>query len=431
MRIVPRPFRDLEDPRQVLVWGLYDLANQSFTLLIITLLFSLYVREVVVEGGGERGAFVWSLMHGGSLLLVVLLSPFLGALADARGWRKQFLIGSGVLCACLTCALALVGPGAVLMAALLYMPANICFQLGENFLGSFLPLIASPRQVGRVSAIAWTMGYVGALALLVLTAGGMAIFDLREVAQWRPFFVFAGLWFLLGLIPAAIWLRDDPPDADAPSALTRLRKTLQEAGRYRQLARFLIAFCIYSFGVQVIVGFASIIASDFGFRQVHLVLFVAQLTVVAGIASALTSRYQDRIGAKATIAVFLVLWVASAGALILIRVVWQGHGPQWPLWMTGNLMGLALGGIGTASRAMVARFTPRHRSAEFFALWGVSYKLAGAVGVLAFGGVARAFGQLASLVLLLGFFVLGFVLLTRVNERAGLRSARRAQRDHA
>ncbi len=428
---MPHPFRDLEQPRQVLVWGLYDLANQSFTLLIITLLFSLYVREVVVEGGDEHGSFVWSLMHGGSLLLVVLLSPPLGALADARGWRKRFLVGTGLLCAVLTCALALVGPGAVLLAALLYIPANLCFQLGENFLASFLPLITSPRQVGRVSAIAWTMGYIGALILLVLTAAGMVIFDLRAVAQWRPFFVFAGLWFLLGLLPAAFWLRDDPPDADAPGALQRLRTTLREARRYRQLGRFLVAFCVYSFGVQVIVGFASIIASDFGFRQIHLVLFVAQLTVVAGIAAALTSRYQDRIGAKATIAIYLAIWIVSALMLLLIRLVWQGQGPQWPLWVTGNLMGLGLGGIGTASRAMVARFTPRHRSAEFFALWGVGYKLAGAVGVLAFGGIARAFGQIASLVLLLGFFVLGFILLTRVDERAGLRSARRAQRDHA
>jgi UMF1 family MFS transporter len=114
--------------------------------------------------------------------------------------------------------------------------------------------------------------------------------------------------------------------------------------------------------------------------------------------------------------------------LVVIKLVWPGGGPQWPLWVVGNGLGVGLGGIGTASRTLLARFTPKDRRAEFFGLWGMTYKLAAAVGVLSFGAVARVFGELASLVLLAAFFGVGLVLMLRVNEVSGLRAAMRADR---
>lgn len=465
------PFKGLPNGREVWAWGMYDLANQSFTLLIITLLFSLYVQQVVtphpvatpeqvagikaaadagaalspdlatlrdsMELADRAGAFRWSLMHGSSLIIVVVLSPIIGALADIRGWRKQVLVGTGVLCCVLTCGLGLVGPGALVLAALLYIPANLCYQIGENFLASFLPDVSTPRNIGRVSATGWTMGYVGALLLLVGALLGMTLFDLKTVAQWRPLFVFAGLWFAINMIPTIIFLRDDVPQPEARrlgmvrAGIGRVFETISHTRRYRQLALFLAAFLIYGFGVQVVIGFASIIAKSFGFEQTDLVIFVAQITITAGIAAFATGRFQDAIGAKTTVLIYLVVWMLSCGGLVAVKLIWPVHGPQWPLWLIGNGLGFGLGGIGTASRSMVGRLTPKHRTAEFFGLWGVSYKLAGAIGVLSFGAVARTFGELASLCLLFGFFVFGFVLVLPVRELAGVRAARRAERTHA
>lgn len=462
------PFRGLPNPREVWAWGMYDLANQSFTLLIITLLFSLYVQQVVTPhpmvtpdqlaaikaaaGSGaalppdlaslrdaadladRTGAFRWSLMHGGSLILVVVLSPIIGALADIRGWRKQVLIGTGIVCCVLTGALGLVGPGALLLAALLYIPANLCYQIGENFLASFLPDVSTPRNIGRVSATGWTMGYVGALLLLIGALIGMMVFGLKTVAQWRPLFVFAGVWFAINMIPTIVFLRDDAPQPEARAlgmiraSIGRVMDTIAHTRHYRQLALFLTAFLIYGFGVQVVIGFASIIAKSFGFEQTELVIFVAQITITAGIAAFGTGKFQDAIGAKTTVLIYLVVWMLSCGGLVAVKLIWPVHGPQWPLWIIGNGLGFGLGGVGTASRSMVGRLTPKHRTAEFFGLWGVSYKLAGALGVLSFGAVARAFGELASLCLLFGFFVVGFVLVLPVNEIAGVRAARRAER---
>jgi len=157
-------------------------------------------------------------------------------------------------------------------------------------------------------------------------------------------------------------------------------------------------------------------------------VLVTRITRGAGVAAAITSTFQDRIGGRATVLAYLGVWIASAAGLLLIKLIWPSGGPQWPVWVIGNGLGFALGGVGTASRALVARFTPRHRTAEFFGLWGMTYKFAGAVGVLSFGAVARVFGDAASLGLLLSFFVAGALLVARVDETAGMLAARRAER---
>src|SRR5690606_17370955 len=201
-----------------------------------------------------------------------VVSPLAGAIGDIRGWRKQILVATGVLCACLTCALGLIGPDMILLAALLYVPANLCYQIGENFLASFLPEVSTSRTIGRISAIGWTMGYVGALLLLIAVVIGMLGLGRQETEQWRPFFVFAGVWFLVFMIPATIVLRNDAPTARNAGGLLgqsfgRLVETVKQVRRYRQLAMFLLAVLIYGFGGQGVTGCASGIAAGHGVEE--------------------------------------------------------------------------------------------------------------------------------------------------------------------
>lgn len=419
----------------MLAWSLYDLANQSFTLLINTLLFAIYFKEVIV-GDDVRGDALWSATYAVSMLVVVVVSPLLGALADCRGLRKLVLIATGIACAVLTACLAATGHGMVALAVAIYIPANIMYQIGENFLASFLPSISTSRTIGRISATGWAMGYVGALVLLVITATAMQVYGLGTPSSWRIFFVFAGIWFLLNMIPAMRGLHEPPVVRGearggfiATEALARLKDTALSAGRFRQLVVFLGAFFVYGMGVQVVVAFASIIARDFGFGTVKLVLFILQLTITAGGAAIATGFFQDRIGARLTVLIYLVVWMLGAGGLLTISL--NQPCPEWPFWLAGNLIGIGLGGIGTASRSLVGRFTPGHKTAEFFGLWGMVYKLAGVVGVGSFGQVKAWIGMPASLMLLLGFFAAGFVLTLYVRETAGVRAAKRAERESA
>jgi len=210
-------------------------------------------------------------------------------------------------------------------------------------------------------------------------------------------------------------------------AALRMRDTARSAGRFSQLVRFLAAFFVYGMGVQVIIAFASIIARDFGFDTTKLVLFVLQLTVTAGAAAIATAKYQDRMGTKPTILLYLGIWAISGAGMFTMSVI-PGC-PEWVFWVVGNGIGFGIGGIGTASRAMVARFTPAHKTAEFFGLWGMVYKLAGVVGVASFGQVKAWIGMPVSLAMLTGFFAVGFLLMLRVDEMSGFKAARRYERN--
>jgi len=433
-----RPFTGLPNGREVLAWAMYDLANQSFTLLMITLLFPIYFKRVIVGGAlaDTRGESLWSIAGSASLLLVVVLSPFVGAAADAYGLKKRLLMTTGAFCAALTIVLALLGPGMAAIAMAVFMAANLAYQLGENLLAGFLPEISTPRNIGRVSATGWAFGYVGALVLQIIVVVAMLAFGWKDPTNWTPFFVLAGLWFLGGMIMPGLVLRETPARTGGgdhtlvAATLARFADTVKRAAEYKQLVRFLTAFFVYALGVQTIIYFAGIIAEGFGMDDVRLMIFALQLSITAGIAAIATGIYQDRIGAKTTVAIFLGVWIVTVSGLLALTLIPASARAdnQWAFWVVGNGVGLGLGGIGTASRSMVGLFTPKARTAEFFGLWGMTYKFAGVVGVLAFGQARAYVSDTASMVLLLAFFVVGLALLMRVNATAGIRAAHRAQK---
>lgn len=443
------PFRSLPNPREVWAWGMYDLANQSFTLLINTLLFSVYFKQVVVDDGSAtaaaRGDRLWSIVVPISMLIVVVVSPYLGALADGRGCKKKILISTGFICVAFTCAFGLIGPGDVALAIALYIPANIAYQIGENFLASFLPEVSTPANIGRVSAIGWTMGYVGALLVSLALLISLLI-GIDDKTEWRPLFVFAGLWFLGGMIAPMIVLREAAPVAThsgattaSKEAMARLRETFADAGRYAQLLKFFAAFFTYGMGMQSVIFFAAIIATDVAFQgredaETMLFLFTILLTISAGAGAIFTANVQDRIGSMRTLKMFLVVWMLATAGLSAYSILASRSNtppPLWSFWIIGALVGIGLGGVGPASRATVGLFTPRHKTAEFFGLWGLVYKLAGVVGVLCFGQVKASFGNPVSLGLLFGYFAVGFLLLFAVNERRGVESARQSEDEAA
>ncbi|MEO1129661.1 MAG: MFS transporter, partial [Planctomycetota bacterium] len=365
------PFRGLPNPREVWAWGMFDLANQSFTLIINTLLFGVFLATVALNesdadpDASKYGDLVWSLFGSVSLGIVVLLSPVLGAMADARAAKKTFLIGTGVSCAILTCGLALtpsganIGiPAAVAIAALLYIPANVAFNVGENFLASFLPEIATRDTVGRISAIGWTMGYVGALLLLVLLAVISAILGINEPGEYRPLLLFAGLWFGAMLIPTMLFLPErataDPACREVnpiTHAFGRIAMSWREATHFRDLLRLLIAFLIYGMGVQVIVFFGGKIAKDdFGLETTGMAMFLITTTLAAAAAAVLLGRTQDRIGHARAIFLMLGVWLATAlGLATLVFLRSQADDPStfptWPLWIVAMGVGAGLGGV--------------------------------------------------------------------------------------
>jgi len=438
-----RRFYPLEGlPRQGQLWSWisYDVANQSFTLIVNTMLFSIFFATVVVrdEAIDDR---LWALAYGGSMLLAALCSPLAGAAADERAWKKAGLVVTGLLCSACTCALAFIQPGQVWLALLLYMPANFAFAIGENFLASFLPSLARQHEVGKVSGFSWGLAYLAALLLLAVTAGGMALFKIPSPEQWRPFFLMAGLWFLVFTLPTVFRLREPALERSVGSGRSwwtagffRLADTCGHLRNYRDLTLLMAASFFFATGMSVVVSFASKLAAEYGFKEVQMVLFMAVITVSGVIGTLVPMLFQDRLGHRLTSALLLGVWVLAAAGFAGYAHLYEVHAlrgggsayPTWPLWVVGNLLGFGLGSLGSANRAFVGYLAPPGKSAEMFGIWGLMIKLA-AVMTFPFAWVKDRAGSPLALLLLAGLLAVGLLLTLCIDEKRGHAAARGAE----
>ncbi len=426
------PLQGFPHQRQLWTWISYDVANQSFTLIVNTLLFPIFFAQVVVRNDAIDDR-LWSIVFGSSMLLTAILSPVAGAAADERGWKKRCLIGSGWICGLFTCGLAFIQPGQLWLAVALYIPANFAYSIGENFLASFLPTLGRQDQIGRVSGFSWACAYAAALLLLVLTAGAMVLWNLQSPDQWRPFLVFAGLWFLAFLIPTMMWLREpEVPRVEhagrnlVSAGFARLAETIRHTSRYRDLAMLMLASLFYGTGMSVVIFFASKLAEEYGFTQVHLVLFVAVITVSGIVGTIIPTLVQDRFGHRRSTVLLLGVWILAAVAFALYAHLHDSHSrlpgaspyPTWPLWVIGNLLGFGLGSLGSANRAFVGYLAPPSRAAEMFGIWGLMFKLA-AIMTFPFAAMKDTVGTPEALLLLAGCMVIGLVLTLLIDEKRG------------
>lgn len=408
------PLRGLPNQRQIWAWIAFDVANQSFTLIINTLLFALFFAEVIVQDPRLDDRY-WSLTFGSSMLLTAVCSPILGKIADLRGWKKRLLIGTGMLCAVLTCCLGLLPPKAVALAMLLYIPANFAFQAGESLLSSFLPSLAPADQIGRVSGFSWACSYCAAFMLLLLTGIGMTAFGLREPHQWRPLIVFAGVWFLVFSIPTMLWLHE--PARGHEVAHIGLRRLLQ-----RDLTLLLVASLFYGTAMNVIIFFAGKLAAEYGFRQQQLILFVAVITVTGVFGTVLPMLAQDRLGHRGCVMGILVVWLCTTLYFAAFAAYHKPGDPTWPLWIIGNLLGFGLGALGTANRAFVGYLSKPGHEGETYGVWGMTMKLS-AIMTFPFAWVRDTLGTAQSLLLLAGFVVAGMLITFFIDEKRGRASS--------
>ncbi|MFW6181529.1 MAG: MFS transporter, partial [Spirochaetota bacterium] len=269
--------------REIFGFMMFDFANSSYTTVIVTAVFNAYFVQVVVDQG-NRGELLWAVALSISYLLVMLLGPVLGAMADYAGAKKRFLLGTYLLCVVFTGLLFLVKPGYVVPAMLFVVLSNFGYASGENFVSSFLPDIARPGEMGRVSGYAWGFGYVGGILSLVLSLlliTGLETGGADPGAASLPvrltFLMTAG-FFALAALPTFLWLRErrrvaageGPVQRPLATAFKvsfgRLADTYRKIGAFRELMKFLLSFLMFNSGIQVVIAFAAIFAQkELGF----------------------------------------------------------------------------------------------------------------------------------------------------------------------
>ena len=419
--------------REIFAWAMYDFANSGYTTVVLTAVYNAYFVGVIARANGAdngTATFLWTLAMGVTNFLVLASAPVLGAVADRRAWKKRFLLMTTIGCVAFTVLLGFAGPGDIGFAMAFVILASFMFASGENLIAAFLPEIARQDDMGRISGYGWTLGYIGGLLVLGLCLAYIAWAEAQGQGAAR--YVPVTLWitaaiFGLAALPTFFWLRERAVPVALPpgqgylrAGFARVRHTLSEALRFRDLFRFLVTLAVYYCGINTVVVLAAVYAQQvMGFSVQEAILLILVVNVTAAAGAFLFGQFQDRLGSVRTLALTLLLWIV---ALVLAYATES----RASFWVVANLVGLALGSSQSAGRALVGQFSPPERAAEFFGLWGLAGKLAAIVGPVTYGAIAwLSHGDHRLALLSTGaFFVAGLVLLLTVNESRGRAAAR-------
>ena len=427
------PFPDLSPPaspvsrRTVFAWAMYDWANSAYSTLLITVVLH-YVQEIVLPDRRGPAVFAWSI--GAAMLVAAVLSPIVGAVADANRSKRRWLAGTAFCGVLAAVAMAIAPPDQTWLVIAAFILMGVCFELSLVPYNGFLPEITTEKTINRVSALGFAMGYVGgavplAIAWLIIHYGqGSGL--LSEADQHRAGILLLGLWWGVFSLPTVLVLRDRgrPPDKREPllqaarHAVGEVGRTVAGMRRYPALAMFLLAFLFYNDGMQTVVTQSMTLANkDLGFSidEMFLLVFVIQMVALPG--SLIVGRLSDWIGQKPTLLACLAVW---AGLLVAAMFVES----KTPFWIMGVVLALVLGGTQSVGRAIMGLMTPPKRAGEFFGFFNVSGKAASVLGTVQFGAIVylTANSRLAAVSLLV-FFLIGGVIMLRVNVAEGRRQA--------
>lgn len=416
------------DRRKAISWAFYDWANSAFATTVIAGFFPIFFKQYWSAGAPVTQSTFW-LGAANSLasLLIVFLAPLLGAIADRGGARKRFLLAFAALGIVMTGALYGVAQGRWIWAATFYILALIGFSAGNIFYDALLVGVAGQRKLDIVSALGYSLGYLGGgllFALNVLMTLYPDWFGLADAAEGvRVSFVTVALWWALFSIPLLLWVPEPPaPDRVGGLAAIRagfgqLRGTFREIRRLRVVGTFLLAYWLYIDGVDTVIHMAVDYGLALGFPADSLIVALL-LTQFVGFPAAIAfgrlgERWGPRTGILIAIAVYFLITVWG----YFIRYPWE-------FYALAAAIGLVQGGIQSLSRSLYARLIPAEKSGEFFGFFNMLGKFAAVLGPVLMGAVSLLSGNpRLSILSLLVLFAGGALLLARVDEAEGRRVA--------
>ena len=412
--------------REVWAWAMYDFANSGYTTVVITAVFGAYFVGVVA-GNAAWATFAWTLALSVSYALVMLTAPLVGAWADAHASKKKWLWLTTLGCVGFTAALYFASPGALVLAIAALVLSNYFFGTGENLIAAFLPELARPRALGRISGWGWALGYVG--GLVSLGASLAYISRAQDAGQGAAEFVpvvmlITAAIFFLASLPTLLILRERATPTGPHTQRNAWRQVRYTLGHLRQLPdlkRFLFCTVLYQAGIQAVITLAAIYATlVFRFDTQQTIVLVLVVNVTAALGAFAFGHVQDRIGHVRAIALTLVGWVA------MVLLAWAAPDERM-FWVAANLAGLCMGASQSAGRAMVGLLAPPAHQAEFFGLWGLAVKLASIIGPLTYGATSwLTAGDHRQALLITGlYFVAGLAVLRGIRAGRGRRAAHR------
>lgn len=399
----------MTEKKKIFVWSLFDFANTSFSIVVVTFLYAVYFKKTVAAGE-PIGDLYWSIGTSSAMIITALISPVLGAIADYSAGKKRFLLFFTILCITATASLYFIGSGDVFWGVVVFIIANIGFEAGLVFYDSFLPEITTPKNFGRVSGYGFAMGYFGSLATLAI------VFPLIQSEMIKETFPVAAVFFLLFSIPLFLFLKDNRKKVAHPEpyykiGIRRVWTTLTHLKYYKNLAWFLLAYFFYIEGVNTIIFFSGNYASTtLGFTDTELLIFFITVQSTAILGSVLLGIVADSIGQKNTIIITLFMWLVTVALAFFVQ-------DKSGFYVVGLIAGAAMGSSQSTSRSLMSKLTPEEKKTEFFGFYSFFGKSSAVLGPLVFGFVSYLSGSQRLAIISVGvFFVIGLLILTKVRD---------------
>jgi len=423
---------DPSDRRTRRAWYLYDAGNSAYAAVVLLAIYATYFKESVV--GGALGSFFWGIAVTTATAIVALLSPMFGAIADVTGSKKRFLLLFTAMACAFTASLFFVTEGAIALGMALFILAEVGYRSGQVFYNAFLPEIASEREMGRVSGNGWAIGSAGGVLCLLIVLTGVKLVGGTLIV--RASLIFTALYFVAFTLPAFFHLNDRSPRRPMPRGRDLLRipfrrivETMRAARAHREFGKFLLAFLVYNEGILITLSYGAILGSTlFGLGRDQIIVFMILVQVASVPGAFVPGLLIARLGFRSTLLLSLagmvgaVVWLFFAQSVIAFYLV-------------GAVAGFALTGVQSVSRATVGMLAPAGRSGEFYGFFAVAGRTSSAAGPAVFGAIVfhvasvlersgrtAAFAEQTAhryaLLSILGFLILGTLILLTVNRRA-------------
>jgi len=419
-------------------WCMYDWANSAFATTIMAVIFPVYYGTVAARDLPPTTATsYWGYTNTTAMLLVALMAPGLGAMADYSGARKRFLMYFAAGGIFFTALMVFIGVGDWKTASFLYIIALLGWSCANIFYDSLLPSVAGMDRIDQVSSRGYALGYLGGGLLLGINiiminpgivhfAGFSFIPDAQSGS--RLSFLSAAVWWAIFSIPLFRYVNELPAIIKAGessnslrASFQRLKHTLQDIRRYRELFKFLIAFWFYNDGIASVIIMAALFGREIGIGQEHIMGAILMVQFVGIPFTIVFGWLASQLGAKRSIYLALFIYALIAVGAYFIQSALH-------FWILAFLVATVQGGSQALSRSLFGRMIPLGRTAEFFGFYDVSSKFASIIGPSLFATVGLVTGSsrngILSLVLL---FIVGGIILSFVDEEMGFQAAGKEQ----
>jgi UMF1 family MFS transporter len=414
--------------REIIAWCLYDWANSAYSTIYITVLVGYMQRAVLT---GDAGLTVWGWGIGVTTLMCAILSPVLGAIADAHANKRTWLAITTMLGAGASALMFFGTPDHPWWFVAMFLIANLNYELVQSFYNAFLPEIADDNRMSEVSGWGYGTGYVGGglmlvVAVVVLQFGERLGLPTDNGFLPRLCLLIMGVWWAVFSLPMLLIVRDRAAPRNAGKSfaetavmgLQDVKRTLLDIRRYRMLAIFLVGFLIFNDGVMTVISQASVYAQrKFEMDEARLVPLFIMIQFVALPGAVFLGWIATKIGQKNALHICLGIWVL----VLLSGFVIEQEGQ---FWVMAAVTALVMGGTQSISRTIMGLMTPESKTGEFFGFFNLSGKAFSMLGPIMFTEILKRTGSANWAILsLLVFFVVGWLIIAPLNIAKGQEQA--------